>query len=90
MVRPDPLLRVPNVPMPQAFSPRARYQNPALGAGIDVSLTEGAARLSKQLSSPPPGPTGNALVLPRSTSYCAAYVAVDQLKVALSAAAVTL
>jgi len=43
------------------------------------------ARLSKQTSSSPPGPIGNAPVLPRTTSYRVACVAAGQLYVALSA-----
>ena len=68
VVRGDPLLCAPNVPMPHAFSPRERYQNPASGAGKVGSASVVLARLSKQTSLPPPGPTGNAPVLPRTTS----------------------
>src|SRR5436309_2404695 len=79
VMRGDPLLWLPNVPMPQAFSPRERYQNPAPIAGTAGSLSDVPARLSKQVSSAPPGPTGNAPRLPRTTSYCVASVSADQL-----------
>jgi hypothetical protein len=60
--------RVPNVPMQESFSPRDRYQNPAPAVGTAVSTSVGPGRSSKQVSSPPPGPTGSALRLPRRAS----------------------
>src|SRR5258706_11650519 len=75
--------------MPQAFSPRERYQNPVSSAGTSGSTSVVPVRLSKHVSSPPPGPTGSAARLPRTTSYCVAYVAADQVYVALSASAMT-
>jgi len=40
----------------QEFLPRDRYQNPAPAAGSVASVSVGPGRLSKQTSSPPPGP----------------------------------
>ena len=66
--RGDPLLLLPNVPSPHAFWPLDRYQNPPPAEGTAASTSVALRRLSKQTSSPPPGPTGSAAVLPRTTS----------------------
>ena len=58
--------------------------------GTVASTSDGPGRLSKQVSSAPPGPTGKAARLPRTTSYCVAFVAAAQLYVVLFAAAATL
>ena len=80
---------VPNVPLPQAFPPRTKYQNPVLGAGAVASTSVTLARLSKHTSPPATEPTGNDAVLPRTTSYCVASAAADHVYVALSEAAAT-
>ena len=82
-----PPVCVPYVPLPQTFWPRERYQKhtPAVGSATSVSVVD--ARLLKQTSSLPPGPTGSAAVRPRRPSYCVDPEAADQLNVVLLAAA---
>lgn len=88
-MRGDPLVWLPKVPLPHEFSPRDKYQKPAAGSGTALSVSVAPGRLSKHVSSLPPGPTGNDARLPRTTSYRVALATADQLYVALSAAAET-